>query len=69
MIMKLNDIKKEFINNKLNALSKSKFRIRFRLNDKERRMIENYGIDKIRSHAKDFVLKKLEIQNDSVGNT
>ncbi|MBQ8659554.1 MAG: DUF4186 domain-containing protein [Bacilli bacterium] len=50
---------RKIIEQKIGLLSKSKFRSRFRLNDKERRMIENYGIDKIRSHAKDFVLKKL----------
>ena len=59
MIMELNDIQKEFINKKLNALSKSKFRSSFHLKDKDILYIEDKGIDKIRNHAYDFVTKRL----------
>ena len=48
-------------------LSKSKFRSKFKLNDKERQYVLSKGYDTIRSHAADFVAKRLapaEIPND-----
>ncbi len=50
-----------------NRLSKSRFRSRFRLTPKDREYITCKGIDTIRSHAKDFVAKRLSpavIPND-----
>ncbi|MCR4907820.1 MAG: ATP-dependent RecD-like DNA helicase, partial [Lachnospiraceae bacterium] len=40
-------------------LSKSKFRSRFKLSDKDRQYISDKGIDTIRSHAADFIGKRL----------
>lgn len=40
-------------------LAKSTFRSRFKLKDKEKEYINEKGIDKIRSHALDFVSKRL----------
>ena len=39
----------------LDRLSKSKFRSRFKLRKKELEYIEDKGLDKIRSHAVDFI--------------
>ena len=47
------------INNMLNRLSKSKFRSSFHLKEKDILYIDNKGIDKIREHANDFVLKRI----------
>ncbi len=55
------------IENKLKELSKSKFRSRFHLQEKEIRYIEEKGLGVILNHAKDFVRKRLarkEIAND-----
>ena len=52
---------------KLNSLSKSKFRSRFKLKDNDRKYIKEKGIDKISEHAYDFVNKRLasdKIVND-----
>ncbi len=49
------------------ALSKSKFRSKFRLDKKDLDYIKRIGLDKIASHARDFVTKKLspaEPKND-----
>lgn len=43
----------------LNRLSKSKFRSGFHLSKKDFDYIESKGIDKIRSHATDFITKRL----------
>ena len=43
----------------LTALSRSKFRSRFRLDGKDRSYIERSGLDKIRSHARDFVISRI----------
>lgn len=53
------------MNNKdiLNRLSKSKFRSSFHLSKKDLSYIENKGIDKIRSHATDFITKRLATMN------
>ncbi len=48
-------------------LAKSKFRSRFKLRDKEKQYIQEKGLDKIRSHAEDFISKRLapaDISND-----
>ena len=57
----------EFINNQLQALSKSKFRSGFKLKEKEKEYIKEKGMDTIESHAYDFITKRLapkEIIND-----
>lgn len=46
----------------LDKLSKSKFRSKFHLSDKDRKYIKDKGIDTIESHARDFVDKKLKIK-------
>ena len=43
----------------LEKLSRSKFRSGFRLSDEDRKYIEKQGMEKIRSHAQDFVAQKL----------
>ena len=48
-------------------LAKSKFRSRFKLRDKEKQYIQEKGLEKIRSHAEDFISKRLapaDIPND-----
>ena len=40
-------------------LARSKFRSRFRLTAEDRAYIERVGLDRIRSHAADFVAQKL----------
>jgi hypothetical protein len=40
-------------------LSKSNFRSKFYLKDKEKEYINQKGIEKIREHGKDFILKRL----------
>lgn len=48
-------------------LAKSIFRSRFKLKEKEKQYIKEKGIDKIRSHAEDFISKRLapaDIPND-----
>ena len=50
-----------------NALAKSTFRSRFKLKEKDKEYLNQKGIDTIRSHAKDFISKRLapaEIPND-----
>lgn len=47
------------INNILYSLSKSKFRSSFHLKDKDLLYIKDKGIDTIRSHAYDFIRKRL----------
>ena len=51
----------------LDKLSQSKFRSRFKLREKELKYIEDKGIDKIHSHACDFIKNRIapaEIPND-----
>ena len=45
----------EKIKNILDRLSKSKFRSRFHLKDKDKQYIEEKGIDTIKKHADDFI--------------
>ena len=52
-------MKDEIINNKLEELSKSKFRNSFHLNQKMIDYIDRVGIKKIEEHTKDFVNQKL----------
>lgn len=55
------------IDEMLYSLSKSKFRNSFHLKDKDRQYVKEKGIDKIESHAYDFLRKRLEpayIPND-----
>jgi len=40
-------------------LAKSEFRSRFRLGEKERRYIEQKGLETIESHARDFIAKRI----------
>lgn len=49
----------EKIKNIFDRLSKSKFRSSFYLKDKDILYIEDKGINKIRNHAYDFVIKRL----------
>ncbi len=60
-------LEKEQISKILEALSHSKFRSRFHLTEKERKYIDEKGMDTIRQHAHDFILKRLapaDIPND-----
>lgn len=57
----------EMIKQKLYSLSKSNFRSKFHLKDIDKDYIKNKGLDVIRSHAYDFVSKRLApkfISND-----
>ena len=50
-----------------NKLAQSKFRSKFKLKEKELKYIEDKGMDKIRSHACDFIKNRIapaEIPND-----
>lgn len=47
------------IDQALDKLSRSSFRSSFRLTKKERAYLEEKGMELIRAHARDFVLKKL----------
>ena len=53
--------------NLFNNLAKSTFRSRFKLKTKDKEYLEQKGLEVIRSHAKDFISKRLvpaEILND-----
>lgn len=48
-------------------LAKSKFRSKFKLNDKYKSYVQEQGLEKIRSHAQDFIAKRIapaDIPND-----
>ena len=65
--MELNEKQKLFIEKKLYALSKSKFRSSFSLKKKDKEYITSKGMDTIYRHAQDFVeerLAKSNISND-----
>ena len=51
------------IEDKLNNLSKSKFRNSFKLNDKELNYIKIKGLDEIRNHVYDFIIKRIAPKN------
>lgn len=53
----------DIINNKLDILSKSKFRSSFKLSDKDKEYITNNGMNKIIEHAYDFVNNRLVSNN------
>ena len=47
----------------LYRLSKSKFRSSFKLNEKDNTYIKEKGMEKIKSHAYDFIEKRLKEEN------
>lgn len=47
------------IQNKLDALARSKFRSRFHLKEKDKEYIKEKGWETIERHAKDFITKRL----------
>lgn len=47
------------IDQALDKLKKSEFRAKFHLDEKDRKYIEEKGMDTIRRHAEDFVAKRL----------
>lgn len=57
--MKLNDIQKKFISNKLSTLKKSKFRSSFKLREKEKNYLKEKGLEVIEKHTLDFIVKRL----------
>lgn len=57
--MKLNNKQIEYINNKLNSLSKSKFRSSFHLRKYMIAYINEKGLDKIEEHTKDLIIKNI----------
>ena len=57
--MKLNNIQRKYINDKLNSLSKSKFRSSFHLRNYMIDYINDKGMDTIESHTEDFIEKNL----------
>lgn len=59
--------KDKIINDKLDELSKSKFRSSFHLRKYMIEYIDEKGMDKILEHAYDFVNQKLVVLNDNDG--
>ena len=57
--MKLNNKQIEYINNKLNSLSKSKFRSSFHLRKYMIDYINEKGLDKIEEHTRDIIIKNI----------
>ena len=57
--MELNSIQKDYINNKLKSLSKSKFRSSFHLRKYMIDFINEKGMDTIEKHTEDFINKNL----------
>lgn len=51
------------IDNKLDSLSKSQFRSRFKLKENDKLYIKEKGLDKIEEHAYDFINKRLASDN------
>lgn len=49
----------KIIEEKLYSLSKSNFRSKFHLKEKDKQYIKEKGIEKIRDHANDFITKRL----------
>ena len=52
----------DYINKKLDSLSKNKFRNSFHLKEKDFRYIEEKGLDKIKEHAYDFINKRIKVK-------
>lgn len=61
--MELNERQSKFIDDKLTALSKSKFRSSFKLRDKEIKYLEEKGFEKIEEHAFSFIKERLSVHN------
>lgn len=61
--MELNGVQKEFIKRKLEILSKSQFRSKFKLNEKDYNYLKEKGLQKIEEHAKDFIQQRLAPKN------
>ena len=57
--MELNNIQKKYINDKLNSLSKSKFRSSFHLRKYMINYINDKGMNTIEKHTEDFIEKNL----------
>ena len=57
--MKLNKIQEDYINKKLDILSKSKFRSSFHLRKYMIEYINKVGMDKIEEHTEEFINKNL----------
>ena len=55
----MNNQAKRIIADKLESLSKSKFRSSFYLRKKEKEYIDKNGLEKIKEHAYDFIINKL----------
>ena len=55
------------IKERLYSLSKSKFRSSFHLNKKMKSYVLDKGIDKIKSHAYDFIKSRLKVIQDNDG--
>ena len=55
----MNSEARRIIDDKLDSLSRSKFRSSFYLRKKEKAYIDKNGIEKIKEHAYDFIRKKL----------
>ena len=67
IIDKLNKKDKLLIENKLQELSKSKFRTSFHLNKKEKEYLNKHSLKEIENHAYEFINKNLApayIEND-----
>ena len=63
MVLELNKKQRQYIDNKLNSLSKSKFRNSFNLNKNMIKYIDEKGLEKITSHAYDFIRKNISQAN------
>lgn len=61
--MQLTKKEKQWINNKLNSLEKSKFRASFHLNKKMIEYIDIKGLELVESHCNDFIDKNLKNYN------
>lgn len=61
--MKLNNIQKKFIADKLANLKKSKFRSSFKLSNKDKEYIHAKSIEKIEEHCEDFINTRLAPSN------
>ena len=61
--MQLTKKEKQWINNKLNSLEKSKFRSSFHLNKKMIEYIDIKGLELVESHCNDFIAKNLKNYN------
>lgn len=51
------------IDEALNKLKKSKFRSKFHLSDKDKKYIDDKGLEVIRRHAEDFIAQRLAPDN------